>query len=98
MAVENHGSGRQLLRIQTWPRCAAAAVTLTVLFAGLALGAAIDGIWPVAIALSGMAFLVLRRTVQECSVGMAGFLGATREVEKKEKIVDKGGTDEQSPL
>src|SRR5258708_4490510 len=40
MALENHGSGRQLLRVRSWPRCSMAGSVLSVVCGGLSLSAA----------------------------------------------------------
>lgn len=50
--VEEHGAGRQLLRLRTWPVIPRATVVLAVLAAGLAAGAAVDGAWLAATALA----------------------------------------------
>ena len=43
MAVENHGSGRQLLRFRSWPRCSLLAGASMACLWGLALAAAWKG-------------------------------------------------------
>jgi hypothetical protein len=45
MAIEEHGGGKQLVRLRSWPRIAPAALGLTVVFALLAAWAAIDQAW-----------------------------------------------------
>ncbi len=42
MAIEEHGAGRQLVRVRSWPRYSAPAVMLIVLVAGLSILAALD--------------------------------------------------------
>ena len=58
-AIEYHGDGRQLLRIRSWPRCSAAAVALTLLFAALSTGAAHDRAWNACFALGAVALLIV---------------------------------------
>ncbi len=42
MVIEEHGAGRQLVRVRSWPRYSTAAVMLVVLVAGLSISAALD--------------------------------------------------------
>ncbi len=57
-AIEDHGGGRQLVRLRSWPRCSVAGIGAAVLLAGLATAAAVDGAWAVT-AILGAAALVL---------------------------------------
>jgi len=68
--VEEHGGGRQLVRIAVWPRWSAGAVVLILALALLALGAAIQGtrVAPVALALAALA--LAGRMVGECSAAI----------------------------
>jgi len=70
IALEYHGDGRQLLRVRSWPRCSLAAAALTLVFAGLSLGAGHDGYWEV---------------LNECAAATDAFLGAIRKIEREEK-------------
>ncbi len=85
VGVEYHGDGRQLLRIRSWPRCSAAGVALTLLFAALSLGAARDQAWHASGALGAVALLLALRTLHECAAATAGFLAAVRKIEREEK-------------
>src|SRR5207247_8294652 len=85
VAVEYHGDGRQLLRIRSWPRCSLAAAALTLVFAGLSLGAGHDGYWAACAALGGITLLLALRVVNDCGAATAAFLGAVREIEREEK-------------
>jgi O-antigen biosynthesis protein len=68
IAVEEHGAGRQLLRLRAWPRVAPAGLVVMLLFAALSVGAAFDGASWVASALlgTGAAMLALRM-LWECA-------------------------------
>jgi len=85
VGVEYHGDGRQLLRIRSWPRCSAAGLTLTLLFAALSLGAAMDRAWHAFYVLGAVALLLALRTAHECAASTAGFLNAVRKIEREEK-------------
>src|SRR2546425_236901 len=71
MAVEEHGHGQQLLRLRAWPKCSPMGATLTLVFAALSVGAAIDPSWPASAVLGITALLLALRTVQECAASMA---------------------------
>ena len=71
MAVEEHGHGQQLLRLRAWPKCSPMGATLSLVFAALSVGAAIDPSWPASAVLGMTALLLALRTVQECAASMA---------------------------
>jgi glycosyltransferase involved in cell wall biosynthesis len=48
MAIEEHGSGKQMVRFRVWPKFSVPGVVLGTLFKVLAIGAALDGAWAVA--------------------------------------------------
>jgi GT2 family glycosyltransferase len=85
MAVEHHGSGQELLRIQCLPRCSAAGAGLALLFGGLASAAALDAAWIVCGLLGLTCALLTLRAIQECSAATAAFLGAVRKIRRIEK-------------
>jgi hypothetical protein len=68
MAFEDSGSGTQLVRVRTWPRCSSF-VALALAAAGLlSLIAAIDGAYGVSVILGLIAALLAWRMVRECGV------------------------------
>jgi GT2 family glycosyltransferase len=79
MAVEEHGSGRQLVRFRLWPRCSPAALVLTLLCAALATGAALGQTWAVSAVLGLVTVMLGLRTFQECAAAMGAVLRALRE-------------------
>ena len=85
MAVEPHGSGRQLLRIECRPRCSIVAWLLGPAFAGLCILGMLNGEWSVATLLGGAALLILGRALLECASATAAFLGVVRKIERIEK-------------
>ena len=74
VAVEEHGHGRQLVRLRTWPRCSPMGVTLTVVFAALSTAAAIDPSLPASAILGMTALLPALRAAQECAASTAAIL------------------------
>jgi GT2 family glycosyltransferase/exo-beta-1,3-glucanase (GH17 family) len=71
MAVEEHGVGQQLVRFYSWPKCSPTVGISTLLFAAIALGAAIDHAWVVSTILGVIAMLLALRVFQECATGTA---------------------------
>ena len=85
MAIEEHGAGKQLVRFRSWPRCSAKGLALTLLFAVLSTGAALDHAWTVSAILGVVALLLVLRTLLECTTAMAAVL---RVLEHPESGVD----------
>jgi O-antigen biosynthesis protein len=84
MAVEDHGSGTQFVRFNSWPRCSLGAVALTLLFTALALAAAMNQARLAATVLGTVAVLLMLRTLQECAGATTAVLRALKVVEGKE--------------
>ena len=82
MAVEHHGSGRELLRIQWWPQWSFATLVLGLTFSGLCAASALDGAWRICALLGGLAVLIAIRTIQECAATTGAFLAAVREIKR----------------
>ena len=76
LAAEEHPSSTQLVRLRLWPRWTRAGVVLTAIFAALAVGAAIDHHWIVALILAAGAVGLGARGVQESGAAMAALLSA----------------------
>jgi hypothetical protein len=86
LAAEYHGSGRQLLRIRSRPRCSFAAALVVVLLAGLSSAAGRAGAWTACVCLGATALLIGVRMFKECAAATAGFLAVIRKIEGKEKL------------
>jgi GT2 family glycosyltransferase len=80
MAIEEHGAGRQLLRIRSWPRLAPPGPWLAVLLGLLALAAARDEAWGATLALAAVALLLVLRMWVESASALAVLRNAVREV------------------
>jgi len=65
MAIEEHGAGRQLVRVRLWPRYSPAAVVLIILAAGLSISAAIDHAIVAAALFGALAGLLALRALHE---------------------------------
>jgi len=74
MAIEEHGGGKQLVKFRAWPRCAPVGLVLTLLFAILSAGAALDQAWIACVMLDAMALLFLLTMFRECAATMGAIL------------------------
>jgi glycosyltransferase involved in cell wall biosynthesis len=70
LAIEEHGAGRQLVRVRSWPHASALAAGLVGLLAALAGLAVLSSADAVAVALGALALLLSLRVSHEC--GAAG--------------------------
>jgi uracil-DNA glycosylase len=71
MTVEEHGAGKQLFRFRSWPKFGLEGVIAVIVFAGLALGAALDQYWWAYDILALVALALLGRMVLEAAGAMA---------------------------
>ncbi len=78
MAVEEHGAGRQLVRLRSWPKWSWKGLLMAVVSAGLSIGAAVDGAPVVSVAFGASATLLAVRALRECGASLATLLRATR--------------------
>jgi hypothetical protein len=89
MAVEPHGSGRELLRIECRPRCRLSGIGLTLLLSLLGCLAGVEGVWNVHVLLSGAALWLAVRMAQDSGLATAAFLAVVRKIDRIEKLVKK---------
>jgi uncharacterized membrane protein HdeD (DUF308 family) len=68
--VEEHGGGRQMFRVQAWPRFSWLALMLIPLFAFLAVLAGFDHAYVACAALALIAVLLLIRSLLECGTAI----------------------------
>jgi hypothetical protein len=80
MAVEEHGWGRQLVRLRAWPRPYPAAVVLGGLFSTLAAMAADGGSAIAAIVLAGLALPALVGMVRDAGAAQSAVKRAARKL------------------
>jgi hypothetical protein len=88
MALEHHGSGRKLLRINCRPLCSGVATAAVALFAIFDYGAVVSGAWSMAAVFGGMLLLICTRIVQECAAATAAFLAVVRKIERVKNTKD----------
>jgi len=75
-AVEDHGGGQQLVRLRAWPRCSIVGIGSSVLLAGLASAAGLDGAWAVTAILGAAAATIGLRIFVESARATAALLHA----------------------
>jgi GT2 family glycosyltransferase len=80
LGIEEHGGGRQLLRIRSWPRFSRLGLLLVVLLGLLALAAADDGAWAAVVTLGVCALLLTSQIWVESASAMAVLRTAVRRV------------------
>jgi hypothetical protein len=68
-AIEEHGGGKQLLRVRAWPRYSVFGSALALGSAGLALTAALEDAWPASAALAALAGVIVWRMLRESAIG-----------------------------
>jgi GT2 family glycosyltransferase len=73
MAIEEHGAGRQLVRVRFWPRYSLAAIVLITLLAGLSISAVADHATVAAALFGALAGLLAVRALHE-TAGVAAAL------------------------
>ncbi len=71
MAVEEHGSGRQLVRIRWWLSPSSAGPALALVLAGVAAAAAVAGAWVPETVFAGSALLFAWRSLADCGTAAA---------------------------
>jgi hypothetical protein len=88
MAVEDHGSGTQLVRYRAWPRAGLLELLLLFLAALLAIVAAVGQVWPATLLLGLAAIALAIRLFADCAAATASFLTA----------LEQSGTAEEQPI
>jgi GT2 family glycosyltransferase len=81
MATEEHGSGRQLVRVRSWPNYSPGAVLLTILVAGLSISAAVDYATVAAALFGALAGVLALRALNETASAAAAVRSALEQVE-----------------
>jgi hypothetical protein len=86
MAIEEHGAGKQFLRLRTWVTVSPIGISLILLFAFLSILAAIDQVWLVAALLALFAVGLAVRIYHNCAVATGVCLQALQD--KKALVKD----------
>lgn len=81
--IEEHGAGKQLVRVLTWPRWPLFSVLAFLLPAAVTLGALRDDSWFAALLFGTAAICFLTATIVECSQATAALRATLREVKAR---------------
>jgi hypothetical protein len=92
MAVEEHGAGRQVVRLRSWPRWRPRGLAVMVLFATLAVGAVVDGAWIASAVLGAAAVFLALRSLQECGIAMARLRWAIDQLQTEGPLMPDGAS------
>jgi hypothetical protein len=82
IAVEDHGAGRQYVRLGFWPKCSAAGLTVIAFLASIAGAAATSAAWTAAAVFVGATALVIVRVAQEAGRALTLFENAVAGIAK----------------
>jgi GT2 family glycosyltransferase len=82
LAVEEHGAGRQLMRVRSWPRCSRIGTGVAFGFACQAAAAALSSEWIVAAVMGAVVAVIVASTVKDCATA-AGVLRIVLEGEAR---------------
>ena len=98
MAVEEHGAGRQLLRVRFWPRLSRFGVLLAILLGLLAVAAADDEAWAGVAVLAACALLLTSRMLVESASAVAVLRAAVRRVGRAAAAVQPAGEPKEKDI
>ncbi len=73
VAVEDHGAGKQYVRLRLWPKCSGVGLAAIAFLASVAGAAATSAAWIAAVIFAGAAALVIARIMQEAGRALAVF-------------------------
>ncbi len=90
--AEEHGAGRQLVRVRAWLKVTTLAVGLASVFGLLGLLALLDKTPAIATALLTITFLLVLRVVYETSLGIAAARAAVNELAQESGVTALGKT------
>jgi cellulose synthase/poly-beta-1,6-N-acetylglucosamine synthase-like glycosyltransferase len=79
VAVEEHGAGKQMIRLKSWPRVSRLGFVLTLFFSVLAILASMDQAWYVYIILGVTAAITAVRCFGDCAVATNSYLRVIKE-------------------
>jgi GT2 family glycosyltransferase len=84
MASEEHGGGRQLVRLRAWPISSAALLSFVLALLGVAGAAAYEHAWIPSASLTIVGLLVFARIFQDCSTATAATIRALKQLGAEE--------------
>jgi GT2 family glycosyltransferase len=85
VAIEEHGAGKQLVRIRAWPKVIPWAFSFFLVFAGLSVAAALDGAWTACAILGVFAAVIALQALGDCASATALVLEGVGLIERGER-------------
>ncbi len=98
MAIEEHGCGRQLVRIRLWPIWSLGRAILALLSGFLSSLAALDQVWGASAVLAGIAVLLGLRNFLESGAATSAVLQAWRAMESRAASCDTWNAEQSSAV
>lgn len=83
LAIEEHGAGRQFVRLRAWPKVSPLGLASPITLFALASWGTLQHAWIAGLVLGGMALLLTLRVFQECGAAMAAVQLALEQVKEK---------------
>jgi hypothetical protein len=80
MAAEEHGSGRQLVRLRCWPICSTGVVVLALILLGLSIGAMLSHAWLASLALAALGLILSLHVFQDCATATAAVIRTLKQL------------------
>jgi GT2 family glycosyltransferase len=80
MTIEEHGAGRQLVRLRSWPICSIGLVMLILILLGLSIGAAIDHAGLACATIATVGLMLSLRIFQDCATATATVVRALKQL------------------
>ena len=80
MAIEEHGAGRQLVRISSWPICSTGVLVLALILLGLSLGAVVSHAWLASLTFAIVGLLLSAHVFQDCATATAAVVRVLRQL------------------
>lgn len=80
MAIEEHGAGRQLVRLRSWPSFSTGVVMLVLILLGVSTGAASDHAWVASTAIAMGGLMLSLRAFQDCAAATAVVIRALKQL------------------
>jgi GT2 family glycosyltransferase len=96
MAVEEHGSGRQLVLYRSWPKLSRGGLVLPALFAALSLGAALDGASVAGAVLGAISLFLAGYAIRDCGTATGIVLRVINRQAQESESDARAAHDERS--
>jgi hypothetical protein len=83
MAIEEHGGGKQLIRLRAWPRIAPMALGIIVLLMVLLTSAVLDQAFVAVLLLGSVTLGFGLALLKDCGIATASYLQAIQEIQRE---------------